>query len=106
MDATLADRMLANLASSDPSVATPDPTFETAPDELTPRALQPPNNPEEISADRQFTLNEAIDEAFRIQPRLKAQLETIEQARQAAFGAHAAARESSNSAAIEVARAA
>ncbi len=82
MDATLADRMLANLASSDPSVATPDPTFETAPDELTPRALQPPNNPEEISADRQFTLNEAIDEAFRIQPRLKAQLETIEQARQ------------------------
>ena len=31
---------------------------------------------------------------------------TIEQARQAAFGAHAAARESSNSAAIEVARAA
>ena len=31
---------------------------------------------------------------------------TIEQARQAAFGAHAAARDSSNSAAIEVARAA
>jgi len=80
-DAALADRMVADLASSPSDLFETDPVLETPPDgQVVPVDLSAPGST--IAAPRAFTLDEAIAEAFRSQPRLKAQLESIEQAKQ------------------------
>jgi len=80
-DAALADRMVADLASSPSDLFETDPVLETPPDgQVVPVELSAPGST--IPAPRAFTLDEAIAEAFRSQPRLKAQLESIEQAKQ------------------------
>ena len=83
-DAALADRMVADLASSPSDLFETDPVLETPPDTAVTRTgLTAPLSPgEAIPGPRTFTLDEAIAEAFRSQPRLKSQLETIEQAKQ------------------------
>ena len=86
LDQELADRMLADLSIKDPSVGEPDASLETPPAPLL--TLTGESGPEmaipgEVNpSERLFTLDEAIAEAFRKQPRLRSRLESIEQAKQ------------------------
>ncbi|MFN5330749.1 MAG: TolC family protein [Planctomycetota bacterium] len=73
----LVDRMVADLSKSDPSVVEPDSTLSNQPSVLKQTVAEEPATAAHI-----MTLDSALAEAFRIQPRLKAQLESIEQARQ------------------------
>lgn len=83
-DEALSNRILADLSINDPSLVSPDPTLEQPPTPLEALTGNPPESLEMdgASATRLFTLDEAIAEAFQKQPRLRAQLETIEQAKQ------------------------
>lgn len=77
VEAELAERMVAELARSEPSVSEPDQGLVESPAQVSePRSKEPPN------AVNHLTLETAVAEAFQRQPRLKAQLESIEQARQ------------------------
>lgn len=77
IEAGLAERMVAEISRSEPSVAQTDPALLLPPTPETATELREPPN-----AVNHLTLETAIAEALQRQPRLKAHLESIEQARQ------------------------
>jgi len=77
IEAGLAERMVAEISRSEPSVAQTDPALLLPPTPQTATEVREPPN-----AVNHLTLETAIAEALQRQPRLKAHLESIEQARQ------------------------